>query len=322
MKLIQTLAVAVAALVLGLAAPDAGAQATRTIKIVVPFPAGGSADTLARIFADQIGKAGGPSMVVENRPGAGASIGYEVVAHAVADGSTVGMISNSFVINPSLRKVNYDPQADFAPVCNLVTSPQVIVVNSASPYHTLAELIAAAHAKPGELTLASLGPATTQHIGVEQLKRLAQADFTYIPYSGGAPAITALLGGHVTAVLQNYSEAVEHLQAGTLRALAVTTAKRLEPLPDVQTVAEAGYPALELAVAWFGIAVPAKTPAATVSQLSGLFSAALAAPEVKAKLQTLQLYPAGACGADFAAQIHAADASYRKIITDAHISTE
>jgi tripartite-type tricarboxylate transporter receptor subunit TctC len=277
---------------------------------------------LARIFADQIGKAGGPAMVVENRPGAGASIGYEVVAHAVADGSTVGMISNSFVINPSLRKVNYDPQADFAPVCNLVTSPQVIVVNSASPYHTLSELIAAAHAKPGELTLASLGPATTQHIGVEQLKRLAQADFTYIPYSGGAPAITALLGGHVTAVLQNYSEAVEHLQAGTLRALAVTTAKRLEPLPDVQTVAEAGYPALELAVAWFGIAVPAKTPAATVGQLSSLFSAALAAPEVKTKLQTLQLYPAGTCGADFAAQIRAADASYRKIITDAHISAE
>ena len=280
MKLIQTLTMAVAALVWAWATPDAGAQTTRTIRIVVPFPAGGSADTLARIFADQIGKAGGPAMVVENRPGAGASIGYEVVAHAVADGSTVGMISNSFVINPSLRKVNYDPQADFAPVCNLVTSPQVIVVNSASPYHTLSELIAAAHAKPGELTLASLGPATTQHIGVEQLKRLAQADFTYIPYSGGAPAITALLGGHVTAVLQNYSEAVEHLQAGTLRALAVTTAKRLEPLPDVQTVAEAGYPALELAVAWFGIAVPAKTPAATVGQLSSLFSAALAAPEL------------------------------------------
>jgi tripartite-type tricarboxylate transporter receptor subunit TctC len=317
-------AAGVAALTLALVALEdrpANAQVPKTIRIVVPFPAGGSADVIARVFGDQISKAGGPTLVIENRPGAGASIGYEVLARAAPDAGTIGIISNSLVINPSLRKVNYDPLADFAPVCNLVTSPQVIVVNSASPYRTLGELMAAARARPGELTFASLGPATTQHIGVAQLLHLAKADFTYVPYPGGAPATTALLGEHVAALLENYSEAVEHLKAGKFRALAVTTAKRLVPLPDVPTVAEQGFPGYAVE-AFFGIAAPARTPAASVGQLAGWFKGALGVDEVKAKLQTLELYPAGACEADFSAQIRAADADYRKIISDAKITAE
>src|SRR5439155_355407 len=176
-------------------------------RIVVPFPAGGSADILARLLGEQISKAQGPTVLVENRPGGGASIAYEAVARAAPDGNTLVINGNSLVINPLLRKVNYDPLTSFEPVCHLVSSPQVIVVNSASPYRTLTELFDAARAKPGELSLASVGPATTQHIGFEQLKRLAKVDLTYVPYPGGAPATNALLGGHVTAVLENYSEA-------------------------------------------------------------------------------------------------------------------
>lgn len=142
----------------------AWSQTARTIKIVVPFPAGGSADILARLLGEQISKTQGPTVLIENRPGAGASIGYEAVARAAPDGNTVVISANSMVINPNLRKVNYDPLTSFEPICYLLSSPQVYVVNSASPYRTLTDLIVAARAKPGELTLASVGPATTHSI--------------------------------------------------------------------------------------------------------------------------------------------------------------
>jgi tripartite-type tricarboxylate transporter receptor subunit TctC len=309
---------------IALVAPTAHAvraQVPKTVKIIVPFPAGGSADILGRVLAEQIGKANGPTMVIENRPGAGASIGYEVIARAAPDGSTIGIISNSFVINPLVRKVGYDPFADFAPICHLVDSPQVIVVNAASPYQTLGDLIAAAHARPGELTFAALGPAATQHIAVEQLKLMAKADFTYIPYPGGAPATTALLGGHVTALLENYSEAIEQMKAGKLRALAVTTPARMDSLPDVSTVAESGYPGYA-AQAWFGIAAPAKTPKEVLDRLGAAFTAGLKAPEVNAKLLDIEMIPAGSCGSAFAAQIRSSHDSYSQIIHDAHISAE
>ncbi len=306
-------AIIVALAWVALASPFAHAQAPKTVKIVVPFPAGGSADILARVLGEEIGKENGPSMVIENRPGAGASIGYEVLAHSAPNGGTLGIISNSFVINPLVRKVNYDPFADFSPVCRVVDSPQVIVVNAASPYRSLGDLIAAARAKPGELTFGALGPAATQHIAVEQLKLMAKVDFTYVPYPGGAPAITA--------VLQNYSEAIEQMKAGKLRALAVTTPARMESLPDIPTVAESGYPGYT-AVAWFGIAAPAKTPKETIDPLAAAFTNALQAAEVKAKLVDLQMYPSLACGASFTTQIRASSDNYAPIVRDAHLKEE
>ena len=139
------------------------------------------------------------------------------------------------MISSKIRKVNFDPLTSYEPICNLVSSPLVIVVNSDSPYRTFGDLFDAARAKPGELSLASVGPLTTQHIAIEKLKRLAKVDLTYVPFTGGAPAINALLGGHITAVLQNYSEAGEQLNAGKLRALATPSTKRIEPLPDLPT---------------------------------------------------------------------------------------
>ena len=321
MPAFRSLAACFAIMLLALTGHDAWPQAARTIKIVVPFPPGGSADILARLLGEQISKAQGPTVVIENRPGGGASIAYEAVARAVPDGNTLVINGNSLVINPNLRKVNYDPLTSFEPVCYLLSSPQVIVVNSASPYRTLGDLIAAARAKPGELSMAGVGPGATQHIGIELFKRVAKVDLIYVPYSGGAPAINALLGEHVTSVLQNYSEVVEQVKAGKLRALAVTTTKRIEPLPDVPTVAELGFKDYDVEV-WFGVVAPAKTPKDAVAQLSGWFTAAMQAPDVKPKLLNLGLYPVGMCGADFGAHIRSQYEEYGRIIREANIKAE
>ncbi len=302
---------------LALAAPDTWSQA-RTIRIVVPFPAGGSADILARLLGEQIAKAQGPSVVIENRPGGGASIAYESVARAAPDGNTLVINGNSLVINPHLRKVNYDPLTSFEPVCYLLSSPQVFVVNSDSPFKTLADLVAAARAKPKELVFATVGPATTQHIGYEQFRRMANVDFTYVPYPGGAPAMTALLGGHVTASLTNYSEAVELLHSGKARALASTTLKRIPPLPGVPTVDELGYKGYNVAV-WFGVVAPAKTPRDATAQLASWFQAALKAPELAPRLEKLGLYPVGTCLDDFGKHIRDQYDDYGRIIREAGI---
>ena len=205
---------AVAGVALLMASGSTLAQSGRTVRLVIPFPPGGSADILGRLLGQQVSAANGVNIVVENRPGAGTVIATDYVSRAAPDGNTVLMVSNSFVINPHIRKLNYDVFTSFAPVAQLVTSPQVIVVNSSSPYRSLKDLVDAAHAKPGELTMAAVGPATTQHIGYEQLRRVANLDMTYIPFPGNAPAITSLLGDHVTAVFANYSEAFEQLIAG------------------------------------------------------------------------------------------------------------
>jgi tripartite-type tricarboxylate transporter receptor subunit TctC len=297
------------------------AQTGRTIRIVVPFPAGGSADDVARLLGDQIGRSRGVNVVIENRPGAGTIVATEAVSRAAPDGNTLLIVANSFVINPSLKKLNYDPFTSFAPVCHLVSSPLVIAVNSESPYRSFADLVKAAHAKPGELTMASVAPATTQHIAFEMLKRVADMNMIHVPYPGGAPAVTALLGAHVTAVIANYSEVEAHLASGKLRALATASRQRIAAAPDVPTVAESGYPNYESEV-WFGLVAPAKTPAETITQLSGWLRDALATPAVKDKLKLQEMYPVGACGADFAAHLRTQFDDYARVIRDADIKAE
>ncbi len=297
------------------------AQTGRALKIVVPFSPGGSADTLGRLLAEQIGKAHGVATLVENRPGAGTVIATEAVSRAAPDGATVLLAGNSFIINAHLRKLSYDPLTSFEPVCQLVSSPQVIVVNEASPYPGFAQFIDAARAKPGELTMASVGPATTQHMGIEMLKHAADLNIIYVPFPGGAPAVNALLGSHVNSVLGNYSEVVEQLNAGKLRALATTSPARIDLLPNVPAVAEFGYANYE-AVVWFGIVAPAKTPATTLSELGAWFGAALQAPEVKPKLLTLGLFPVDKCGSAFAAHLRKQFDDYGDAIRAADIKAE
>jgi tripartite-type tricarboxylate transporter receptor subunit TctC len=248
-------------------------------------------------------------------------VAAEAVARAPPDGTTLLINNNGMIISAILRKVNYDPQTSFEPICYLVTTPQIIVVNSASRYRSLAELVDAARAKPAELSIASVGPNTTQHIGIERFKRLAQANLTYVSYPGGAPAVNALLGAHVTSAVLNWSEIGEQLTVGKARALATMALQRIEPLPDLPTVAESGYKDFETDV-WFGLVAPAKTPKEVVSQLIDWFSTALLAPEVKTKLTAQALYPHPKCGADFAAHIRRQSDLYARLIRELNIKTE
>ena len=202
-----------------LSGQGAWSETPRTIKIVVPVPPGGGMDFLVRLLADQIGRTQGLTILVESRPGAGGMIATEAVSRAAPDGATLLIQSPSFVIDPHLRKLSYDPLTSFEPVCDLVAAPNVIVVNSASPYRTLADLVIAARSKPGDLTIASIGPASNQHMAIEMLKRMANIDLTYAPYSGSAPTVNALLGEHVTSLMAAYANLAEQSEAGKLRAL-------------------------------------------------------------------------------------------------------
>jgi tripartite-type tricarboxylate transporter receptor subunit TctC len=299
---------------------NSGAWAQTAIKIVMPAPAGGAGDIVARILTEQVGRAQGRTLVIENRPGAGTIIGTEAVARAAPDGSTLLITAPYLVIAPHLRKVNFEPLSGFEPICHLVSSPGVIVVNSASPYRTLGDFLDAARAKPGELTFAAVGPGTVQHIGFEMLKRSANVNLTFVPYTGGAPAITALLGGHVTAVFAEYAPLAEHIKAGRLRAIAATTGKRMDSLPELPTVGET-YNGYEVDF-WWGLFAPAKTPRETVSQYADWFTTAMRAPEVKAKLNAQGFIPVASCGADFAALLRNQYDHYGRVIRETNIKAE
>jgi tripartite-type tricarboxylate transporter receptor subunit TctC len=298
----------------------AWSQPQRSIKLVVPFPPAGVTDIVARLLAEEIGRRQGVSVLVENRPGAGSVIGTEVVSRAAPDGSTILLPANSFVINAILRKLSYDPMS-FEPVCLLVHSPHVVTVNSASPYRTLADLLDAARAHPGTLTLASVGPATSQHIAFEQLKRAANVEMVFVPYAGNVPAVNALLGGHVTSVMVNYTDVAEQVKAGTLRALATSLRTRIEEMPDVPALAELGFKDFE-SETWIGLVAPPKTPKEMVAQLASWTTSALSVPEIKAKLTAVGMFPVGTCGADFAAYIRKQYDDYARVIRASNIKLE
>ena len=292
----------IAAVWVALAVSNASAQSSRQIKFIVPLPAGGGGDVLTRMVAEKWAQMHGIATVIENRPGAATVLGVEAASRAAPDGNTLGLVANSFIIHPNFKKLSYDPLTSFEPVCLLANSPQVIVVNSASPYKTLTEWLDAARAKPGELSHASVGPASPQHIAFEQLKLLAKVNITFVPFNGNTPALNALLGGHVGSVMSNYSEATELVGAGKFRALAVASAKRVDGWPTVPTVAEQGFK--DYAVeAWYGLVAPAKTPKDKVAELAKWCAEAMLAPELKAKWELQGLTPVGSTSEEFAAHL-------------------
>ena len=306
---------------LALTAGPAPAQ-TRMIKIIVPSTPGGGSDTIARILADYVSRAYNQSMVVENRPGASNTIGTEAVARSAPDGNTLVITTPEFVINAHLRKLSYDPLTSFEPICNLVQSPQLIVVNPTSPYRTLKDLLDAARTKPGELTMASAGPASSPHIAIETIRRATGVNINYIPYQGTTPAVNALMGDHLTSVMSSYPNVSELIRTGQLRALATTTAKRIQSMPDLPTVAEAaGIKDFDVDI-WFGVNAAAKTPRELTSQLATWFTAALKAPEVKAKLDVQGLFEVGACGEAYAAFLRKQYDDYGRAIRDANIKVQ
>src|SRR5438552_13835540 len=236
---------------------------TRPIRLVVPFPAGGTTDILAREVGQRLSMTLGQPVVIDNRPGAAGNIGADLVAKSAPDGYTLLMGTvGTHAINASLyAKMPYDHVKDFAPIILVAGVPNVLVVNPSLPVNSVQELIAYAKANPGKLNFASSGPGTSIHLSGELFKVMAGVQMTHVPYKGSAPALQDLLGGQVQLMFDNLPPSLPHIKAGKLRALAVTSVARSPALPDVPTIAESGLPGFE-ASSWFGILVPAGTPSA------------------------------------------------------------
>ncbi|RDI17741.1 tripartite-type tricarboxylate transporter receptor subunit TctC [Pseudacidovorax intermedius] len=298
-------------------APMAWAQTypAKPITLVVGFAPGGSGDILARLMGDALGKALGQTVVVDNRPGAGATIATSYVATAPADGYTLLFVTSGFPGSTSLYpKLNYDTVKTFAPVAKVGASPIVVVVPAASPFKDFRAVLDAARKSPGKLNYAAGGGgATTTSLAAEFLKSDAKVDMQMIPYKGSGPALTALLAGEVDLGFDIPSSALPHIQTGKLRALAVTTAKRSAVLPEVPTVAELAVPGFEV-TGWFGILAPAATPPAIVDRLNREVNAALAQPAVQQRLKALGVEPGGGTSAAFGQLIAAETVRYGEAI--------
>ena len=256
----------------------------RPIKIIVPYPPGGAVDTVARGVGQPLSEALKQPVVIDNKPGAGANIGMEAAARSAPDGYTLLMASNGIATNMALfPDLKFDGRRDFAPVARVGYAPLVIVVPASSPAKSLKDLIAMAKAEPGKLTYASAGNGSSGHLAGELLKSTAKIDVLHVPYEGGAPAITDLLGERISFMPINPVEVIGHIRAGKLRALAVASDKRFPSLPDVPTVAEAGLPGYEASV-WWGLVAPAATPPDIVRKLNAETNKALNDPAIAKKL--------------------------------------
>ena len=284
-------------------APSSSAQTypSKPVKIVVPFPPGGPTDVVGRLVATKLGEALNQQFVVENRAGAGGTVGSEVVAQAPADGYTLLYGSTStLAMAPSLyRKLGYDPRKSFAPISLVSSGPLLVAVNAAVPAQTLAQLIALAKDKPGALNYGSAGNATPPHLAAELFKSLSATQLTHVPYKGGAPALQAVAAGEVQVIFEGIVTLLPQIKAGRLRALAITGTARDASLPDVPTVAEAGLPAFQVYF-WSGLVAPAGTPAEIVNVLNAALRKALAAPDARETLTKFGLAPAGNTPAEFA----------------------
>ena len=283
----------------------AQAYPVRLIKIIVPYPAGGAVDIVARTIGQPLAEALKQPTIVDNRPGASANIGMEMVAKATPDGYTLLMASNGIATNMALfPSLTFDGRRDFAPIAKIGYAPLVIVVPVSSPLKSLKELIAMAKAEPGKLTYASAGNGSSGHLAGELLKSTAKIDVLHIPYKGGAPAITDLLGERISFMAINPVEVIAHIRAGRLRALAVASDKRFPLLPDVPTATEAGLAGYEASV-WWGLVAPVKTPPEIVRQLNAETNRALANPAIADKLSELGVVVTPGTPDQFAAFIEA-----------------
>jgi tripartite-type tricarboxylate transporter receptor subunit TctC len=285
-------------------APWARAQTGKPLRLIVPFTPGGSADILARAIAPSLGAALGQNVIIENRPGAGGSLGATEAARAAPDGQTLLMGHvGTLAVNPSIYpKLAYDPLKSFVPVAWVARVPNVLVVPVSSPARTLAEFVALARARPGRLSYSSGGNGSAAHITFELLKLTTGTFLLHIPYRGSAPSITDLIAGQVDATFTGAPAVLPHVKSGRLRALAVSSAQRIPALPDVPTVAESGYPGF-VADQWYGLVAPAGTPPAVVARLNADVNQVLALPEVAQQMAVEGAVPAPATPQAFGALI-------------------
>jgi len=291
------------------------------VRIVVPFAPGGSTDVVARILADKLQGELKQSFVVENRAGAGGNIGADVVAKSNPDGYTLLMgTTGVLAINNYLYKdMPFDPQRDFAPVSYTSLITNILVVNPNVPAKNVAELVALAKAKPGELTFASSGAGSSTHLSAELFKSMAGVDIVHVPYKGSSQAITDLMAGHVTMLVDNAPSSLPYVQQGKLRALAVTSLKRMPGLPDVPTLDEAGVKGYE-SLSWSGIVAPAATPKPVIAKLNAAIERVLAMPDVRKKFADLGVDPVGGPPEAFARHIRAESEKWGRVVKAANIT--
>jgi tripartite-type tricarboxylate transporter receptor subunit TctC len=286
----------------------------KTIRYIVPFPPGGATDTLARTIAQKLNAAWGEPVVVDNRPGAGGNLGTELVAKSPPDGHTLLLAVNSHAINASLyARLPYDPVKDFAPVSLLATTPNVLVVHPSLPVRTVKDLIALAKSKPSQLTFASAGAGSGAHLAGELFQSMAGVALVHVPYKGIVAGVTELMGGQVSLTFAVLPVVYPQVQAGKLRALAVTSAQRSALVPDLPTVAESGMKGFDV-VSWFGTLVPAGTPPEVIGKLNRELVKILYLPDVKQKLSAIGLEVKGSSPAEFATFIKADWAIWDKVI--------
>jgi tripartite-type tricarboxylate transporter receptor subunit TctC len=320
----RRLAAAAAAAAMFAAGGSASAQSpfpSKPVHIFVPYAAGGAVDVLARTVGDVVSRQWGQTIVVENRPGAGGLVASQALVASPPDGYTLILVASGHATNPFLYpKIPYDTFKDFAPISLLASSPNILLVRADSPFKTLGDMIAAARAKPGSLSFAHAGTGTSTHLAGELLKSLAKIDLNAIPYKGGAPSINDLLGGQIPMSFNNGPESVGQLEAGTLRALAVTTAARASFLPNVPSMAETilGYDT----EVWWGLLGPAGMPPDLVEKLSHDFVAALNTDAVKERLIKLGASPIGSSPQQFDAKIRADYKKWGPIIEAAGMKAE
>ena len=312
----MTILRALCAVLLALALP-AGAQdyPAKPIRFVVPYPAGGPLDTVARLLGQKVGEALGQPVVVDNKPGAGGNIGADIVAKSPPDGYTIlmGAVA-THAINPTLyASIPYDPVRDFTPITQVASTPNVLVVNPAVPANDVRSFIAYAKAHPGKLNFGSGSTGSAGHLAGELFNAQAGVKMTHVPYKGAAPAMQDLLGGRIDLMFDNLASSMAQVKAGKVRALAVTTAKRSSLAPQLPTIAESGLPDFDIST-WFGVFAPAGVPRPVVERLHAELTRALAAPDVRERMLALGAEPVGDRPEEFAAYIGREAEKYARVI--------
>jgi tripartite-type tricarboxylate transporter receptor subunit TctC len=300
----------------------AQAYPTKPVRVIVPCPPAGGTDIIARLLVTKIGEILGANFVIDNRPGAGGSIGAEIVARARADGYTILVASSSHTINPAVyKKLGYDAARDFAPISLITSGPGILVVHPSVPATSVKELIALAKAKPGQLNYASAGNGTPPHLAGELFKSMAGVDLVHVPYKGNIPAFADMFAGRVSVSFPTITSGLPPVRAGKLRGLALTSSRRSSIAPDLPTIAESGLPGYE-ATTWYGMLAPAGTPPALVAKLHDALTEVLKTSDTRDKLLAQGLEPVGSTPAEFAATIAAEIPKWRKVVAAAGVKVE
>lgn len=300
-----------------LSAAPAFAQGTypsKAVRVVVPYPAGGTTDIVARIVAQKLAATWGRQVLIDNRAGAGGNIGKEIAARATPDGYTLLMAGVSYAINPSLYKnCPYDPRTDFAPITQIASTPQILEVHPALPVSSVKQLIAVAKSRPGQLLYGSAGSGTTLHLSAELFNAMAGVKMTHVPYKGVTAALVDLMAGEVQVIIDSLPASLPYVKAGRVKGLAVTSAARAAAVPDLPTISEAGVKGYE-ATSWYGFFAPAQTPADVLKKLQADAVTAIRAPDVQAQLQKAGADPIANTSEQFATVLQQELAKWAKVV--------